>query len=67
MKNDVWVIALRPESKFVVTSNWIYKIKHALYGSIEKHKEIFIARCFSQKECIDYEETFAPIVRHTSI
>jgi hypothetical protein len=34
MKNDVWEIVLRPEGKSVVTSKWIYKIKHATDGSI---------------------------------
>ena len=50
-----------------MTSNWIYKIKHATNGSIEKHKTRFMARGFSQKEGIDYEETFAPVARCTSI
>ena len=66
-KNDVWEIVPRPEGKFVVTLKWIYKIKHVADGSIEKHKERFVAYGFSQKEGIDYEETFAPISRYTSI
>ena len=41
--------------------------KHAADGSIEKYKARFVARGFSQKEGIDYEETFAPIARYTSI
>ena len=67
MKNDVWEVVSRPEEKFVVTSKWIYKIKHATDGSIEKHKARFVARGFSQKEGIDYKETFAPVARYTSI
>ena len=67
MKNDVWDVVPRPVGKSVVTSKWIYKIKHAADGSIEKHKARFVARGFSQKEGIDYEETFAPIARYTSI
>ena len=56
MKNDVWDVVPRQEGKFVVTSKWIYKIKHVADGSIEKYKEIFVAHGFSQKEGIDYEE-----------
>ena len=67
MKNDVWDVVPRPDGKSVVTSKWIYKIKHAADGSIEKYKARFVARGFSQKEGIDYEETFAPIARYTSI
>jgi len=67
MKNDVWDIVPKPEGKSVVSSKWIYKIKHATDRSIEKYKERFVARGFSQKEEIDYEETFAPIAPYTSI
>ena len=61
MKNDVWDVVPRPEGNSIVTSKWIYKIKHAAYGIIEKYKARFVARGFSQKEGIDYEETFAPV------
>ena len=61
MKNDVWDIVPKPEGKSVVSSKWIYKIKHATDASIEKYKARFVARGFSQKEGIDYEETFAPV------
>jgi hypothetical protein len=67
MKNDVWDIVPRPEGKSIVSSKWLYKIKHATDGSIEKFKVRFMARGFSQKEGVDYEETFAPVTRYTSI
>ena len=67
LKNDMWDIVLRPEEKSVVTSKWIYKIKHAADGSVEKYKARFVARGFSQVEGINYEETFAPVARYTSI
>ena len=42
LKNDVWDIVPRPKGKSVVTSKWIYKIKHAADGSIEKYKARFV-------------------------
>ena len=38
MKNDFWDAVPRPEGKSVVTSKWIYKIKHVVDGIIEKYK-----------------------------
>ena len=67
MENDVWDIVPKPERKCVVSYKWIYKINHAADGSIEKFKERFVARGFSQKEGMDYEDTFAPVERYTSI
>ena len=67
LKNDVWDIVPRPEGKSIVTSKWIYKIKHIADRSVEKYKVRFVARGFSQKEGIDYDETFAPVARFTSI
>jgi hypothetical protein len=67
IKNDVWEIVPRPKGKDVVSSKWLFKIKHAADGSIEKYKARFVTCGFSQKEGIDYEETFAPMARYTSI
>ena len=67
MWNEAWEVVPRPEGKSVVTSRWIYKVKYAAAGSIEKRKARFVARGFSQVEGIDYEETFAPVAQYTSI
>ena len=45
-QNDVWDIVPKLEIKSVVSSKWIYKIKHDVDGSIEKYKERFAARGF---------------------
>ena len=67
MKNQVWEVVPRPEGKQVVGSRWIYKVKNAANGSVEKYKGRFVAKGFSQKEGIAYEETFAPVARYSSI
>ena len=65
--NNVWDMVLRPENKLVVSSRWLYKVKKAVDGSVEKHKARFVAHGFSQIEGIDYDETFAPVARYSSI
>ena len=64
MKNNVWEILPRPKDKSVVSSKWIFKTKHSSYESIEKYKARFVARGFSQKEGIDYEEKISPVARY---
>jgi hypothetical protein len=54
MRNDVWEIMQRPEGKSVVTSRWLYKVKHATNGSVEKYKAKFVAHGFSQREGGDF-------------
>jgi hypothetical protein len=67
LNNDAWDIVSRPEGRSIVTSKWIYKIKHAADGSIKKYKAIFVVRGFSQVKGVDYDETFDLVARHTSI
>jgi hypothetical protein len=47
INNNVQDIVLRPKDKSMVSSKWIYKIKHVADGSVEKFKEIFVARGFT--------------------
>jgi hypothetical protein len=67
VRNDVWDVVSRPVGKLVVTSRWLYKTKIAADGSVEKHKARFVARDFSQILGVNYDETFAPVARYTSI
>eukprot|EP00253_Pinus_taeda_P033010 PITA_33010 len=67
VRNSVWDVVLRWEDKLVVSSCWLYKVKQAANGSVEKHKARFVACGFSQVEGIDYHETFSPVARYSSI
>jgi len=52
---------------FFYGSKWIFKIKHAADGSIEKYKSRFVARGFSKQEGVDYNKTFSHVACYTSI
>ena len=66
-KNYTWdLVTLTPE-KYVVGCKWIYKIKTRSDGSIEHYKAFLVAKGFTQKYEIDYEETFALVTRISSI
>ena len=67
MKNQVWEVVPGPKGKKVVGSRCIYKVKHAANESVEKYKVRFVAKGFSQKEGIDYEKTFTPVAKYSSI
>jgi hypothetical protein len=47
VNNDVWDVVPRPKEKTVVSSKWIYKMKHSPDGSVEKYKARFVAHGFS--------------------
>jgi hypothetical protein len=51
----------------VVGSKWIYKVKHAEDGSVDKYKARVVCKGFSQQKGVDYEETFAPVAIYSSI
>ena len=58
---------MRLQGKKLVGSRWIYKVNHATDKIVEKYKARFMEKGFSQKYGTDYEDTFAPVARYSSI
>lgn len=50
-----------------VQNKWLFKIKPGYKDVALRYKSRLVAKGFTQHYGIDYEETFAPVVKHSSL
>ncbi|GJV21559.1 nucleotide-binding alpha-beta plait domain-containing protein [Tanacetum coccineum] len=67
MKNGTWSLVPRASNTNVVDGKWVYRLKQDKNGAITRYKAIFVAKGFRQQPCIDFHETFSPVVKSTTI
>jgi len=59
--NDVWDLMELSVGCKPVGCKWVFKSKRDPSGKIERYKAKLIAKGYSQREGIDYKETFSPV------
>ncbi|GKB59122.1 retrovirus-related pol polyprotein from transposon TNT 1-94 [Tanacetum coccineum] len=60
---EVWELVPRPDHVMIITLKCIYKVKLDELGGLLKNKARLVARGYRREECIDFEESFAPVAR----
>ncbi|GJU88913.1 retrovirus-related pol polyprotein from transposon TNT 1-94 [Tanacetum coccineum] len=64
---EVWVLVLKSKGVMIIDLKWIYKVKLGEYGDVLKNKSRLVAKGYHQEKGIDFEESFAPVVRIEAI
>ncbi|GJX90484.1 ribonuclease H-like domain-containing protein [Tanacetum coccineum] len=63
IKNNTWTLTDLPIGKKTIDNKWLYKIKYKASDQVDKYKARVVAKGFSQREGIDFDETFSLVVK----
>jgi hypothetical protein len=66
LKNNTWVEVVREEWMNVIGTKWVFKKKKDEEGRVVRYKGRLVAKGYNQEYGIDYEETFAPVLKYKS-
>nr|GEV53235.1 retrovirus-related Pol polyprotein from transposon TNT 1-94 [Tanacetum cinerariifolium] len=64
---QVWELVPQPDCVIIIALKWIYKVKLDEYGDVLKNKARLVAKGYRQEEGINFEESFALVIRIEAI
>jgi hypothetical protein len=65
--NATWELVVLRKDKKVIGCKWVYKVKHNANGSMSEYKAKLVAKGYAQIYGINYEKTYSPVAKMTTI
>jgi hypothetical protein len=67
MNQHTWSLVPRPVGANMVTGKWIFWHKLHSNGSLSRYKARWVVHGFTQQQGIDFDETFSPVIKPSTI